>query len=155
MKRLLVISLLLASACAGAGDLPNLALTPGAVHDIPLSQICNTKWGKDPRAVSAKMKSQAYASYGLKPHEGVCSLSPRGCEVDHLISRELAGADVIENLWVQPYGGLYNAALKDRLENKLHKLVCAAKPTITVEEAQEILRVDWTVGYRKYFGEPR
>ena len=27
----------------------------------------------------------------------------KGCEVDHRVSREVGGADTIENLWPQPY----------------------------------------------------
>jgi hypothetical protein len=48
----------------------------------------------------------------------------RRCEIDHLISRELGGADDVKNFWPQPYGThAWNAVLKDRVENRLHKEV--------------------------------
>lgn len=50
----------------------------------------------------------------------------RTCEIDHLISRELGGADVMENLWPQAYvTSPWKAVLKDKLENQLHKEMCA------------------------------
>ncbi len=122
-----VIIIALAAAWATtvvAGDLPDATLTPGVVRtDLTQKQMCATKWGKDHRAVTAAMKRQAFLNYGYKKF----NKDPRcPCEIDHEISRELLGADDIKNLWPQPYRGAWNARDKDRLENKLHKLVCAA-----------------------------
>jgi hypothetical protein len=50
----------------------------------------------------------------------------RTWEIDHLISREFGGADEIANLWPQAYGtSPWNATLKDKLENRLNKEMCA------------------------------
>ena len=60
------------------------------------------------------------------------------CEIDHLISRELGGADEINNLWPQAYGtSPWNAVLKDTLENRLHKELCAGK--ISLKKARDLL----------------
>jgi hypothetical protein len=138
------------SAGAFGGTLPDPALTPGVTRDLTLDQICGTKWGKDARAVTAAMKAHVYAEYNMAPHQGDCALSPRGCEIDHAISRELAGADDVRNLWPQPYGGQCNAVDKDRLENKLHALVCAK--VITIETAQQAIARNWIEAYRAYIG---
>lgn len=141
------------SAGAFAGTLPDLALTPGVTRNLTLDQVCNTKWGRDARAVTPAMKTQVYAEYHMVRYQGDCALSKRGCEVDHLISRELAGADDVKNLWPQPYGGVCNAVRKDQLENALHARVCH-KPVaqMTLDEAQHAIRTDWVTAYNLYVG---
>jgi len=72
-------------------------------------------------------------------------------EVDHLISLELGGSNDIANLWPQSYvSEPFNAHIKDKLENKLHALVCSGR--ITVETAQKAIANDWTAAYRQYVG---
>ena len=136
------------SAGGFGATLPDPALTTGVTRALTLDQVCNTKWGKDVRAVTPAMKSQVYAEYHMVRYQGDCALSKRGCEVDHLISRELAGADDVRNLWPQPYGGQCNAINKDRLENKLHKLVCGK--AITLQSAQHAIATDWVAAYAQY-----
>ena len=69
-------------------------------------------------------------------------------EVDHLVSRELGGADDVRNLWPESYVTQpWNAHLKDRLENHLHELLCAKQ--ITLEEARKEITYDWTKTYKK------
>ena len=46
--------------------------------------------------------------------------------------------------------GLHNA--KDRLENKLHHLVCYGQLNLTA--AQHAIVADWRVAYLKYVGKP-
>ncbi len=150
----LLICLLVAASLVYAADLPDPMLTPGAVReDLSVMEICATKWGKDKRAVTDSMKKQVFARYGLKGNTCKADAHGRHCEIDHLISRELGGADDVLNLWPQAYGTKpWNAGLKDRLENRLHKEVCAG--SITLEDAQNEIRMDWTVIYQHYFGKP-
>lgn len=148
--------LLAFSTVALAGDLPDLAKTPGVARaDMTKAQICSTKWGADRRYVTETMKREVFARYGLSgPDDPACPLDKHGrrFELDHLESRELAGADVVDNLWPQCYAGKWGAPLKDKLENRLHKEMCAGR--ITLKQAQEMLVNDWRVAYRKYYGEP-
>lgn len=73
-------------------------------------------------------------------------------EIDHLISLELGGTNEITNLWPQSYLTTpWNAHLKDKLENRLHKLVCNG--VITLDTAQKEIREDWTKAYEKYIGD--
>ena len=70
-------------------------------------------------------------------------------EVDHLISLELGGADVAENLWPQSYETQpWNAHVKDKLEDRLHALVCSGK--MPLEQAQRDIAADWIAAYHKY-----
>src|SRR3954466_4681142 len=122
MKILSLATAFSVSMAAFAGDLPDLDKTPGKGRaDITKARICEVKWGKDERHVSQTMKDQVFALYGFSGNtDRRCVPDARGrrCEVDHLISRELGGADVLENLWPEAYGtSPYNAQKKDTLEN--------------------------------------
>ena len=120
------------------------------------AKICKIKGGADARHVTAKMKADVFAAYGLSGNDDpACVRDKRGrrCEIDHLISRELGGADDVKNLWPEPYGTVpWNATRKDRVENRLHKEVCAGK--ISLAEARKEIRTDWRVPYKRYFGNP-
>jgi hypothetical protein len=141
----------------GPALLPDLSVTKGSIAITDRTTICTTKWGKDERHVTKKMKSDVYAEYGTAPGSGVCAfkthtarsgkLIKEGCEVDHLISRELGGADAEDNLWPQPYTQHPGAHEKDWLENQLHKEVCANK--ISLADAQKEIKEDWYAAYLK------
>jgi hypothetical protein len=147
----LCFCLFVTGGAASAASLPNGKLTPGKARSLSVSAICKTKWGKDARHVTAAMKKTVFQEYGLTGNtDPFCK--PKGCEIDHLISRELGGADDVANLWPQSYSGPWNAHMKDRVENRLHKEVCAG--TISLKTAQHDISTDWTVPYRKYFGTP-
>lgn len=137
---LLLAQLAAASAVAHVPPtVPNPALTPGVVTAMTQAEICSTKWGADRRHVTPAMRRQVLANYGLlaadvKPaassgHANLC------CEIDHLIPRELGGADDVGNLWTEPWA---DAHIKDIIENRLHKAVCAG--TITLAAAQDMMR---------------
>jgi hypothetical protein len=100
------------------------------------------------------MKLQVFRSYGFTGNKDRACKSKRHWEIDHVCSRELGGKDTIANLFPQCYGAPleYNAAMKDRVENRLHKEVCAGN--ITLKQAQDEITSDWRVPYRRYFGEP-
>lgn len=141
---------------ARAGDLPDLSITPGVVRSgLTKARICSIKWGRDARHVTEAMKREIFAAYGLSGNDdSSCSLDKHGrrYEVDHFLSRELGGADDVRNLWPQCYSGKWNAQLKDKLENRLHKEMCAGN--ITLKGARDMLVNDWRIAYRRYYGEP-
>ncbi len=119
--------------------------TPGEARPLAENAVCATKWGKDERHVTLKMKRTVCGLYGET--EGCPG---RGFEVDHLISRELGGADTIANLFPQPIG---QARLKDRLENRLHREVCAG--AISLHAAQIEIAKNWWTAFKKRFGEDK
>ena len=92
-----MIALALAAALV-APQLPNPALTPGAINPaISPAAVCTVKWGKDERHVTAAMKAQVFKEYGFSgPHDPAFAQDAAGrtVEIDHLISRELAGAEL-------------------------------------------------------------
>jgi len=156
MRRIAALATFVLSTSATARDFPDLNLTPGVSRPgLTKPKICSIKWGRDERHVPQSMKNEVFARYGFTGNNDPKCV-PKGkrrCEIDHLISRELGGADVIENLWPQPYGTTpWNAGLKDKLENRLNREMCAGH--ITLKEARDMLVNDWRVAYKKYYGEP-
>ena len=101
--------------------LPNKVLTPGDKLDVTKADICTPGYTKKVRDVPAVVKRELYSSYHAERREGVC------CEVDHLIPLELGGSNRTANLWPQRYDGKWSARDKDRIEARLHSLVCTGK----------------------------
>ena len=142
--RLLLISLFAISALAA--DLPDQALTPGATVRVSLSALCAPGYAAGVRHVPASAKRAVYAEYGIT------SSRPGEYEVDHLISLELGGSNVIANLWPQSYVTKpWNAHVKDKLENRLHALVCSG--ALSLSAAQRAIAADWIAQYREIFGD--
>lgn len=142
---------------AWADDIQDKTNTPGVSRSgLTKTKICATKWGKDERHVTDAMKRQVFALYGYTGYDDprcVADAHGKTCEIDHLISRELGGADAVKNLWPQAYGtSPWNAHLKDKLENRLHKEMCAGH--ITLKQARDGLVSDWRQTYREYYGQP-
>lgn len=142
---LLALVLLLAAGTAAAGDLPNPQLTPGDILTTDTKVICRPGYTKTVRDVPQALKAQVYRQYGVLSHQ------PREYEIDHLVSLELGGSNSIRNLWPQSYVTQpLNARVKDRLENKLHGLICSG--ALPVEQAQRGIAQDWTKAYVQYIG---
>jgi hypothetical protein len=134
-----MIALLLTLALGA--EVPNHALTPGATRPLTRDQVCSIKWGTDRRHVTVAMKKHVAAAYGVPWTADV----GKKFEFDHLVPRELAGADVVENLSPQEW---QYAHLKDRLENELHRRVCAGE--MTLDFAQSAIITNWKAAYRLY-----
>ncbi len=135
-----------------ASDVPflqNKQLTPGSYFPEATRQvICIPGYTKRVRNVPTSLKKEVYNSYGISHHQ------PGEYEVDHLVSLELGGDNEITNLWPEPYHGQWNAHEKDKLENELHRRVCAGD--VPLDVAQREIATDWVAAYRKYIGgEPK
>lgn len=63
---------------------------------------------------------------------------------------ELGGSNSLRNLWPESYHTTWNARVKDRLEDKLHKLVCAGQ--LDLATAQRAIATDWISAYKTYVG---
>jgi hypothetical protein len=122
---------------------PEPSLTPGAVIVTDAAQVCHSSRPKN-RIVPASLQRKVFAEYGIPAAE------PRAYEVDYLITPALGGSDDIRNLWPQSNSSaVWNARIKDRLEDRLHDLVCDG--SIDLATAQHDLAADWIAAYRKYF----
>jgi hypothetical protein len=133
---LLAIILSLPALAQSLPIAPNSSLTPGDILTTDVKKICAPGYSKSVRAVPASEKHQVYQMYRITRHKA------REFEVDHLISLELGGSNSIRNLWPQSYSTQpYNAQVKDKLENRLHKLVCSGQ--LNIRTAQVEIAKDW------------
>jgi hypothetical protein len=121
--------------------LPNHRLTPGAHFSSGKARICVTGYSASVRNVPESAKTAVYAEYGLQR-------VAYAYEVDHLVSLELGGSNAIANLWPEHYYNPWGARTKDRLENKLHALVCAGRLTLGSAQRQEAS--NWIAAYKRY-----
>jgi len=143
------------TSSAQAPGLPNSKLTPGATNPAVTqstigSTICvigYTKTIRPPVSYTNKLKyDQLHSGYNVNG-----DLNMRDYEEDHLIPLEVGGHPSSPlNLFPQYYKTSAGARYKDKLENKMHLLVCSGR--ITLKAAQAVFRGDWTAGYRKYVG---
>lgn len=148
----LIFSFLPARAAGTPPLRPDGRFTPGVI-DPAITQanihttICVHGYTARVRKPSAGAERRTiFAEYGLSPKgQG----SP--FEDDHLISLELGGSNAVRNRWPESYVTKpWNAHLKDRLENRLHALICNG--TIPLAEAQHAIATDWIAAYGKYVG---
>lgn len=133
--------------------LPNPARTPGATNPAVTqatitSTICVTGWTATIRPSSsytAALKQQQL-THGYAYHG---DLNPGDYEEDHLIPLELGGSPSAEtNLWPEPEHATDGAYSKDKIENKLHALVCAGSLSLRV--AQHAIASNWFTAYQHY-----
>src|ERR1700751_6463029 len=124
-------------------DLPDAKLAPGDTFDVAAVDVCVPGYAKKVRAVPAWLKRQAYAEYGITQYK------TGGYEVDHLIPLSLGGSISIRNLWPQSTKtSPWNSYVKDALERKLHKLVCASQLDLKIPQRE--IASDWIEAYQKY-----
>jgi hypothetical protein len=122
---------------------PDPKLTPGDAFDVTVQDICVPGYSRKVRNVPAEMKSEVYQEYGITSH------GPGDYEVDHLIPLELGGSNSIKYLWPESHRTApWNAQVKDRLEGKLHELVCDGK--IDLKTAQQAIASNWIEAYKLY-----
>lgn len=139
-----------------AGPLPDPVTTPGAINPAVTqatieTTICVRGWTKTirpPETYTDALKLRQLED------EGAVDMDPRHYEEDHLISLEIGGSPSDpRNLWPEPYAGQWGARVKDRIENRLHREICAGR--LSLDEAQTMIREDWIAAYKRYFKVPR
>ena len=62
--------------------------------------------------------------------------------------RLIAAIDSIKNLWPESYRTVWNARVKDQLEDRLHALVIRGK--LYLKTTQHEIAADWIAAYKKY-----
>lgn len=131
------------SVISQAVSVPNANLTPGAAILASRNQVCSAPQPNN-RSVPDTLQRQVFAEYGISTSQ------TRAYEVDYLITPALGGADDIHNLWPQSYSEtVWNARVKDALEDRLHDMVCDGE--IDLATAQRDISMDWIAAYKKYF----
>lgn len=125
--------------------LPIERLTPGAVAELDARALCA---GERPsRVVPVDVREQVLAAYGMG------GATADTYELDALITPDLGGIPVRANLWPQRYSPVWNAHVKDALENLLAARVCSQQMPLAA--AQQALATDWVSAYKRYFDTDR
>lgn len=127
-----------------AAAVPKPQLTPGATVPMTKQQVCGVSSLTQGPLVPASLQQQVFAAYGIS------NPRPGSYEIDYLITPDLGGTANIRNLWPQPYSNtVWNARVKDQLEERLHAMVCNGE--VDLATAQHDLATDWVAAYKKYF----
>lgn len=126
-----------------AVTVPNPSLTPGATVLVSQREVCSETNAKN-KAVPVALQRRVFDEYGIRFAE------PRAYEVDYLITPALGGADDIHNLWPESSSAtVWNAQVKDALEDHLRNLVC--RGDLDLATAQREIATNWIGAYKKYF----
>lgn len=134
---------------------PNARITPGAVNPAVNQAnihetICAHGYSKSvrpPEVYTERLKFLGLRQYGYS------DTRVRDYEEDHLISIGLGGSPRSpQNLWPEPHHviGGWGSYAKDRLEDKLHTLVCRGR--VPLAQAQHEIASDWIAAYKRYVG---
>jgi hypothetical protein len=124
-------------------SVPNPSLTPGATVLLSQRELCRETSANN-KAVPVALQRRVFDEYGIRTAE------PRAYEVDYLITPALGGADDIHNLWPQSSSAtVWNAQVKDALEDHLRNLVCQGD--LDLATAQREIATNWIEAYKKYF----
>ena len=138
------------AGCVVAGPLPDRGCTPGSVFaGATVEKICVPGYSKRVRSVSAKLRKQLFAAYGIAypPASGAY-------ELDHLIPLAIGGDNSAANLFPEALGRSSTGEAaeprpgfkeKDVVEVYLQEQVCAG--TLDLAAAQTQVAADWTAVY--------
>jgi hypothetical protein len=132
-----------ASGCR-RGALPDRRCSPGAYYSgLTKAVICSSTFRTSTiRNVPQSEKYAVEREYGLPAR-----LYGRTIEIDHIVPLELGGANDIANLFPEPGAGAAGYHVKDRLENRLHALVCSGG--LTLAAARTGAARNWEALYRR------
>jgi anti-sigma factor RsiW len=123
-------------------SLPVASITPGATWDVSVDELC--MGATRTRPITDAMRAEVLSAYGVE------NVPSDEYELDYLITPELGGATDVRNLWPQRYGSpVWNARVKDELEELLPRLVCSRE--LDLATAQRDMASDWIAAYKKYF----
>jgi hypothetical protein len=141
----LVALVILGTTVNAEGPKPKSGITPGETRPISIEEVCrNSEAQVVSEDIPEETRQKVFAAYGIR------SPGRNQFEVDYLITPDLGGTESIRNLWPEPYSARWNARVKDRLEQRLHQLVCSGK--LDLATAQHDIAVDWIGAYKKYVG---
>ena len=129
------------------GVTPDRHCSPGATYSgLTKAVLCSPTFRTSSiRNVPVTEKHEVEIEYGLAARSYGSAL-----EIDHIVSLELGGANDIANLFPERASPEPGFHVKDKLENKLHALVCAG--AMSLRSAQVGIATNWRALYRTVFG---
>jgi len=132
------------TALFDTGVAPDRGLTPGATREVTIAEVCSVPQEEVVGDVSVLLRQKVLQEYGI------ANARPEDYEIDYLIAPRLGGTEDIRNLWPEPYRArVWNAHVKDALEERLHQMVCSGQ--VDLFTAQHDIATDWIAAYKKYF----
>jgi len=129
------------------GDLPDRRCSPGAYYaKLTKKVLCSASFRTGTiRNVPQSEKTAVEREYGM-----AAKSYGRTPEIDYIISLGLGGSNDIANLFAEPGSGRATYHTKDKLENKLHALVCGGKMSLAT--ARRGIATNWETLYQSVFG---
>lgn len=129
------------------GPNPDRQCSPGAYYSkLTKAVICSPTFRTSTiRHVPQSLKFDVEREYGMEARKYGSSL-----EIDHIVSLELGGSNDIANLFPEKLHAHPGYRVKDRLENRLHDLVCEGRMTLLA--VRRGIASDWQKLYRRVYG---
>ena len=129
------------------GANPDRRCSPGAYYSrLTKRVICSASFRTSSiRNVPQSEKYAVEAEYGMAQR-----LYGRTLEIDHIISLELGGSNDIANLFPEKASPAPGYHVKDKLENKLHSMVCSGQKSL--RSAQREIATNWQKLYKTVYG---
>ena len=126
---------------------PDRRCSPGAYSkNLTKAVICSPAFHTgDYRNVPDSEKTSVEAAYGIAPKSYGASQ-----EIDHIVSLELGGSNAVANLFPEKASPSPGYRVKDKLENKVHDMVCAGE--ITLAAARRQIATNWRALFKKVYG---
>jgi hypothetical protein len=129
------------------GPKPDRRCSPGAFYSrLTRAVICSAGF----RTGAVRNVPQA-EKYGVEREYSLPAASyGRRLEIDHIVPLELGGSNAIANLYPERANAHPGFHVKDRLEDKLHQLVCARRMGLAA--ARAAIARNWQALYARVFG---
>jgi hypothetical protein len=126
---------------------PDRRCSPGSYYSkLTKAVLCSSGFHtSDIRNVPESEKHAVEIEYGMVPRAYGTTL-----EIDHIVSLELGGSNDIANLFPEKAAPSPGYRVKDKLENRLHALICSGE--MTLRAAQRGIAQNWQLLYRGVFG---
>jgi hypothetical protein len=126
---------------------PDHRCSPGAYYSkLTKTVVCSSSFRTSSiRNVPQSEKYEVEEEYGM-----VRKLYGRTLEIDHIVSLELGGSNDIANLFPENAIPAPGYRVKDKLENKLHSLVCSG--SMNLRSAQRGIATNWQKLYKSVYG---
>ena len=129
------------------GANPDRRCSPGAYYSrLTKKVVCSASFRTSSiRNVPQSIKYEVEEEYGMAQ-----KLYGRTLEIDHIVSLELGGSNDIANLFPEKLDAHRGYKVKDKLENKLHDLVCSGH--MRLQRVRLQIAANWQALYKKVFG---